>query len=163
MDKPGSGSRAVETGYSRKGDPRLDRWDDFRLFVAVANSASIKRAATLLGTTQSAVSKRLDRLEKSLGTRLFDRGASGTKLTFQGERILPRALAAQQELALALSEARDAGNRVEGDCSVLLGDGIANYWLTRFLPAYFDRYPKIELRMILDHDLSAPRNEVFDI
>jgi DNA-binding transcriptional LysR family regulator len=149
--------------YSKKGELQVDRWDDFRLFVAVANSASIKRAAGVLGTTQSAVSKRLDRLEKALGTRLFDRGATGTKLTYQGERILPRALAAQHELTLALSEAKGAGNRVEGDCSVLLGDGVANYWVSRFLPAYFDRYPNIELRMILDHDLSAPRNEVFDI
>ena len=149
--------------YSKKDEPFGDRWDDFRFFIAVANSASIKRAAALLGTTQSAVSKRIDRLEQTLGTKLFDRGATGTRLTYQGERILPHALSAQRELSLAQTEAQGACVRIEGDCSILLSDGVANYWLSQFLPAFFDAYPNIELKMILDHDLSAPRNEIFDV
>lgn len=153
----------MEMAYSKKDDPIGDRWDDFRFFVAVANSASIKRAAAALGTTQSAVSKRIDRLERMIGTKLFDRGATGTRLTYQGERILPHVLSAQRELSLAQSEAQGACVRIDGDCSILLSDGIANYWLSQFLPAFFDAYPDIELKLILDHDLSAPRNEIFDI
>ncbi len=153
----------MELAYSRTDEPHGDRWDDFRFFLAVAKSASLKRAAHALGTTQSAVSKRIDRLEHSLGTRLFDRGATGTKLTYQGERILPHALAAQRELGMAQSEAHDADSRIEGDCSILLSDGIATYWVSRFLSSFYELYPNIELRMILGSDLAAPHNEIFDI
>lgn len=153
----------MELGYSNNVEPPDDRWDDFRFFLAVANCASIKRAATVLGMTQSAISKRIDRLEQSLGTKLFDRSATGTRLTYQGERILPRALAAKRELSLAQSEALGAGSRIEGDVSILINDGIANYWVSHFLPSQFDAYPDIQLKMILDNDMSAPRNELFDI
>ncbi len=149
--------------YSRSDDPTDDRWDDFKVFLAVANSTSIKRAAQVLGTTQSAVSKRIDRLEHSLGVKVFERGARGTRLTYQGERVLHHVLAARKSLTQARSEALDAEKRIEGDCSILASDGIATYWIAQFLPAFFDQYPSVELKMILEHDLSAPRHDVFDI
>lgn len=139
------------------------RWDDFRAFGAIANSSSIKRAAAKLGITQSALSKRLSRLELSLGARLFDRGPTGTTLTYQGERVFSRVQAAQKEFSRAVADAQDAEGRVEGDCSLLMGDGVANYWLAYFLPAFFDRYPHIELKIVLNYDIGAARNQVFDI
>ncbi len=90
------------------------RWDDFRYFLSVAKNSSIKRAAVELNTTQSAVSKRLDRLEKALSVRLLDRGPTGTTLTYQGKRILNHALRAEIELERALEGAQAAESRVEG-------------------------------------------------
>lgn len=139
------------------------RWDDFRYFLSVAKSSSIKRAAVELQTTQSAVSKRLDRLERTLGVRLVDRGHAGTKLTYQGELVLNHAMAAEAALTRAQKDAHAAESRIEGDCSILLGDGVANYWIAPFLDSFFSVYPDIELKMVLDHDLTAPRNEIFDI
>jgi DNA-binding transcriptional LysR family regulator len=153
----------MELGYSRKCEPPVD-WDDYRVFAAVAKAASLKRAALLLGTTQSSVGKRIDRLEESLGTRLFDRGPTGAKLTFQGERILPHVTTAQRELALAQGQALNASARIDGDCTLLTMDGIANYWIARFLPAFYDHFPHIELKLTLGHhELSAPRNDIYDI
>jgi DNA-binding transcriptional LysR family regulator len=156
----------LELSHSKRDDlPKLEkgRWDDYRYFVSIAKTTSIKRAATELGTTQSAVSKRLDRLERALGVKLVDRGPTGARLTYQGERVLTHALAAEGALTRAQEDAINAKSRIEGDCSVLLGDGIANCWLPPFLPPFFDLYPDIELKMMLDHDLSAPRNEIFDV
>jgi DNA-binding transcriptional LysR family regulator len=72
------------------------------------------------------LSKRLSRLEKSLNARLIDRGPMGAVLTYQGERVYARVLAAQKELSRATFDAQVADGRVEGDCSLLMGDGIAN-------------------------------------
>jgi DNA-binding transcriptional LysR family regulator len=44
-----------------------------------------------------------------------------------------------------------------------LSDGIATYWVSRVLAAFYEAYPNIELRMILGSDLTASHNEVFDI
>jgi DNA-binding transcriptional LysR family regulator len=155
----------LELRYSTIDEPKGTdaRWDDFRAFVAIADSTSIKRAATKLGTTQSALSKRLSRLEKSLNVRLIDRGPTGASLTYQGERVYFRVMTAQKELSRAASDAQSAEGRVEGDCSLLMGDGIANYWLSKFLPPFFDRYPNVELKLMLDHDIGAARNQIFDI
>lgn len=155
----------LELAYSEKGegDELRARWDDYRFFLAIAKAASLKQASAALKTTQSAVSKRIDRLERDLGVRLFDRGPKGTTLTFHGQRVLRYALSAQRELTRAHAEALAAETRVEGDVSLLMGDGVANYWMPVFLETFLDLYPNIEIRAILDHDATAPRNEVFDI
>lgn len=139
------------------------RWDDFRYFLSVAKTESIKRAAIELQTTQSAVSKRLDRLEHALGVRLLERGPSGTRLTYQGQRILRHALSAETALAQAQEGAERAQERIKGDCSIQLSDGVANYWMASFLPGFFGRYPEIELRMMLDLDQSVERANPCDI
>ncbi len=149
--------------YSKSDDPPGERWGDLPYFIAVAREGSIKRAAAALGVTQSAVSKRIDSLEKWLGGRAFDRSARGTAITYQGERMLHHVLAAQKSIGLARQDAREAETRVEGDCRILASDGIANFWMAQFLPRFFDRYPHIELKIILDHDLAASRQDVFDL
>jgi len=140
-----------------------ERWDDFRYFLAVAKTSSIKKAANELGTTQSAVSKRLERLESALNLRLFERGPAGAKITFQGQRILDHVVSAEAALTRARDGAQGAAARIAGDCSLRMSDGIANYWIADFLPGFFARYPDIELKMMLESDEQAERNELFDI
>jgi DNA-binding transcriptional LysR family regulator len=74
--------------------PMLDP-EGLAAFVAVARLRSFTRAADELGTVQSAVSKRVRRLEDRLGMPLFDRGArADIRLTRPGELFLPQAQAA---------------------------------------------------------------------
>jgi DNA-binding transcriptional LysR family regulator len=140
-----------------------ERWDDFRYFLAVAKTSSIKKAAAELRTTQSAVSKRVDRLEAALKVRLLERGPTGAKLTYQGQRVLNHTLSAEAALARAQEGAQNAEARIKGDCSLMVGDGIANYWIAEFLPGFFTRYPDIGLKMMLDVELNTDHNELFDI
>jgi LysR family transcriptional regulator, nitrogen assimilation regulatory protein len=65
--------------------------DQLKLFIAVAVGGSFSRAATLAGSTQSAVSKRLLALEQELKCRLFERTGRGARLTDAGRTLLPRA------------------------------------------------------------------------
>lgn len=149
--------------YSKTDEPETYRWDDYAAFIAIAKSSSISKAAKLLRTTQSALSKRLARLERTLGVRLIDRGPLGASLTYQGERVFTRVMAADKELARATVDARVAESRVEGDCNILMSDGIANYWLAHFISRFYDHYPDIELKITLDHDVGASRKETFDL
>ncbi|MGW7003217.1 LysR family transcriptional regulator [Streptomyces sp. NPDC054933] len=62
-----------------------------RAFVSAAESLHFGRAAEQLSISQQAVSKRIARLETTLGVRLFDRGGTagrGLRLTEAGERFL---------------------------------------------------------------------------
>ncbi|MEU9719649.1 LysR family transcriptional regulator [Streptomyces sp. NPDC047976] len=59
-----------------------------RAFVCAAEELHFGRAAGMLGISQQALSKRIARLESLLGTRLFERGGTGVRLTGAGGRFL---------------------------------------------------------------------------
>ena len=65
--------------------------EQLRMFIGVAAAGSFSRAATLAGSTQSAVSKRMLALEQGLQCRLFERTGRGARLTDAGRLLLPRA------------------------------------------------------------------------
>lgn len=60
-------------------------------FVAVADERSFTRAADALGISQPTLSKQIQALENSLGTRLLVRDRAGIALTSAGEALLPHA------------------------------------------------------------------------
>jgi DNA-binding transcriptional LysR family regulator len=64
--------------------------DDIRAFVSVADAGSVSLAARDLYVTQSAVTRRLQRLEASLGTPLLDRRTRPVVLTGAGQAALER-------------------------------------------------------------------------
>jgi len=65
--------------------------DAVRAFALVAELASFTRAAQVSGTTQSAVSLKLKRLEARLATRLIERTPRSVRLTAEGTGFLERA------------------------------------------------------------------------
>src|ERR1700743_704295 len=93
-------------------------WDDFRVFLEVVRAGSFNRAAAKLKMTQPTVSRRLVRLERAIGVRLFDRARRGPRLTYEGQRIFNDANAAQVALTRAARQASRGVGRVQGDCKV---------------------------------------------
>src|SRR5215470_19552974 len=76
--------------------------DAVQAFVLVADLKSFTRAAEASGTTQSAISLKLKRLEQRLGRRLVERNPRLVRLSADGARFLARArdLIAAHERAL---------------------------------------------------------------
>ena len=138
-------------------------WDDFRVFLEVVQTGSFNRAAARLKMTQATVSRRLARLESRIGVRLFDRDRRGPRLTFEGQRIYNDTNAAHFALTRAANQGAGTADRVEGDCKIFMGDGLASYWVTRFLPAFFTRYPGIELKLFGAYDTAADKRAIFDL
>jgi len=62
-----------------------------RLVKAVADEGSITRAASVLGTTQPALTRQLRRVEENLGGPLFQRSRSGVEQTPLGRLVVGRA------------------------------------------------------------------------
>jgi DNA-binding transcriptional LysR family regulator len=76
--------------------------DSVQAFVLVADLASFTRAAEAAGTTQSAISLKLKKLEQRLGRRLIERTPRLVRLSAEGAAFLDRArdLLAAHERAL---------------------------------------------------------------
>jgi len=83
------------------------RHEDLRLFLAIAETRNMRRAAEQLGTTQSALTKAMRRLETELRTRLFDRAPRGVELTEPGRSFHARVRAVDAQLSQALHELDD--------------------------------------------------------
>ena len=60
----------------------------FRIFIAVANTGSITRAAQALYVSQPTVSVAIRELEQHYGTRLFERISQRLKITEAGRALL---------------------------------------------------------------------------
>ncbi len=83
-------------------------WDDWELFVAVAEELTLSGAARRLGVSQPTVSRRLSLLETKVPTPLFVRTSEGAHLTERGRTLLPEAIrmasAARESTRLAAAE-----------------------------------------------------------
>lgn len=80
--------------------------DQIRAFLAVCRTGGVQKAAQHLHLTQPAVTTRIKKLEDNLGVALFERHASGMKLTKRGELLLQYA---EQFERLARSRRRSRG------------------------------------------------------
>jgi DNA-binding transcriptional LysR family regulator len=113
-----------------------------RYFVAVAEELSFTRAAERLFVAQQAVSRDVQKLERRLGTTLFDRTTRRVVLTADGQRLLADA---RELLAIhdrVIDRASDAGARpITVD---LLSDGRLTG--PRFLQALRAAAPDSEFR-----------------
>jgi DNA-binding transcriptional LysR family regulator len=93
--------------------PRHLKMGELRVFVAVLEHRSFRKAATAMHITQPAVTKAIAGLEEMLGVKLFDRNANGVEPTVHGLTFAPHAIAifgelrsAAQELAIVSSGAK---------------------------------------------------------
>lgn len=80
-----------------------------RMFLAVAETASFRAAADVLGVTRSAVSQGIRRLEDMLGVALVQRSTRSVRLTEAGERLHRQVAGPLRTVAAAMEDALDDG------------------------------------------------------
>jgi DNA-binding transcriptional LysR family regulator len=119
-------------------------------FIAVAELGSFRRAASRLGLSQPALTRRLQRLEAVTGTELLDRRTQPIRLTAAGTALLPEAQDAIGRLHQAMRRVVDPqrGQRVDIGCLPTL----AVRHLGPLLVAHRQRWPVTE---VVVHESSA--------
>jgi len=135
---------------------------DIAAFVAVAQTGSFTAAAERLGNNKSGVGKAVQRLEKHLGTVLFQRTTRAIHITEDGQTYLSAAQLAIEslrdaELALASNRAEPAG-RVRVD----LPAGFGRLILPT-LGALRQRYPKVVVELAMNDRMSDAVADGWDI
>jgi len=121
-----------------------------RYFCAVARTGSFTRAATQEGVAQPSLSQQILRLERDLGSKLFDRLGRGVKLTEFGRGLLPQAAEILRQVNTARSSIETLRLGVGGRLAVGCIPTITPYFLAPNLGEFVQKYPEVELRLIED-------------
>ncbi len=120
-------------------------WHELKAFLTVADLGSFSRAAEQLHLTQPAVSKRIQRLESSLSTRLFDRVGRRIFLTDAGKTLEPRA----RELLAQLNDTerllKNLDRRVDGRLCLATSHHIGLHRLAPVLQRFSRAHPGVQL------------------
>jgi len=98
----------------------MERWDDLRLFLAVARQGTLTAAAEALGVNASTLHRHLGRLEDELGTTIFEKGPRGYRLTAVGEALMPRAEEVEEAIYAAGRTVRGHDNAVSGEVRITM-------------------------------------------
>ena len=118
-------------------------------FVAAVEAGSVHGAADALQLTQSAVTKRIQTLERRVGGRLFERGRFGVRPTQLGRTVYPaakRALEALRSVAELVELSRAQGSMdLRLSASHTIGEFLLPGWLADFRRERPDVHPQLEI------------------
>lgn len=120
---------------------------DLRAFVAASDHGSFRAAADVLCISQSALSRRIDKLEGALGVRLFERTTRQMSLTTAGRGFANKARHVLNELDSALLGTQDVAERLSGEVTIACVPSAVAYFLPGVIKAYHEKYPNIKLRI----------------
>ncbi len=105
------------------------RWDDLRLFLAVARHRRLLVAGKSLGLDPATIGRRITALEEALGTKLFDRGPKGYMMTEAGRGLFPHAQMMENQALAATEDVGEQIPRLSGVVRIGAPDGVLNYLL----------------------------------
>lgn len=116
-----------------------------RYALAVAECGGFTRAAEACNVTQPALSRAVRDLEGEFGGPLFERGASGARLTELGRIVLPHLQQIAREATLARHAAQEAARRRRSALRLGVMCTIAPSRLSPLMAAVATRRPDVEL------------------
>jgi DNA-binding transcriptional LysR family regulator len=141
---------------------RRDDLIDLNAFATVAEDLSFTRAAAKLGTSQSALSHTVRRLETRLGVRLLTRTTRNVVPTAAGERLLRTLRPALDEIDAELASLSALRDKPAGNIRITTGIHAAESVLWPAMERLLPDYPDIKIELSIDNGLVDIVAERFD-
>ena len=126
----------------------MQNWDDIRVFLAVARAENLSKAAPVVKMDPATLSRRIARLEHSLGSALFVKSPQGYALTGFGERLRDRAIEAEVHLSQLQDTGLNESTKLSGQIRIGAPDGAANYLLPQVCAAIQAENPALEIQIL---------------
>lgn len=128
---------------------RYDHLADVEAFVATAESGSLTRAATALGTTPSMVSRAVSRLERRLGVQLLRRTTRRMSLTPAGQHYLEQSQAAFALISDAERGLQRADGPLTGRLRISAPTSYGHCLLPARLQAFRRDHPQVDIELAI--------------
>jgi DNA-binding transcriptional LysR family regulator len=130
--------------------------------VQAADSGSFSAAAKVLNLTPAAVSKNVATLEAILQLRLFNRTTRQLSLTEEGNAFIAQTRVGLDALELAGMQAT-RGLKPQGLVRVSCPVGFGRRYVLPSLPAFYARYPQVQIELTLNDQAVDLVREGFDV
>lgn len=127
--------------------PRLSQLAYLR---EVERSGSLTAAAERLGVSQPALSQSLSDLERRLGVPLFERAGRRRVLTEAGREAVVAAAEVFERLDVLRDDLQARARGEVGSLRVGMIDAASLYLLPNAIRAFRERYPEVDLHLIVD-------------
>ena len=125
----------------------MDRWTEIELFVQIAETGSMSRAAEALDLSNAAASRHLSGLEGRLGARLVERNTRRLYLTDTGQEFFSRAKGILAELKDAESAVNATSLNPTGVLRISASLSFSLHHIAPLLREYTQRYPNVTVHI----------------
>lgn len=142
---------------------RLDNWTNIQYVIATAKLGSFQAAALALATNQSTVGRRVARLEAYLGTKIFERHASGMRLTSAGQILYDKAVIMEEAAADIESSLLGFDARPSGVVRVFATEGVGYLWLVPVLADFCRAHSGVTIDLVTDRGGPDPFSQEADL
>lgn len=122
-------------------------WDNLRFFLELARSGKLVSAARRLGVDHTTVARRIQALEKEIGTQLFSRQTAGYTITEAGRRLLTHAESMESACLAVEREAPEQGG-LAGIIRIGTTEGFGTVILTPRLASFTQRHPRLSIDLL---------------
>ena len=123
---------------------------DFEILEVLAETKNITKAADILFTAQSVLSKRIMSIEAELGTKLMTRSRTGIHFTPEGEAVLRQTRKASSILREMREELSSMHDYVSGTLNAGISVNYAKYFLPSLLAVFRKDYPHVTTHINTD-------------
>jgi DNA-binding transcriptional LysR family regulator len=141
---------------------RREELGDLAAFLQVAEETSFTRAAAKLGTSQSALSHTIRRLEARLGLRLLTRTTRSVAATEAGERLIETLRPALNEIDARLAALTALREKPAGSIRITTSEHVAEAILLPALIRLLPDYPDIHVELAIEYGLTDIVAERYD-
>lgn len=123
---------------------------EMAVFAKVVETGSFSGAARLMGSTPSATSRAVARLEKALGTRLLLRTTRKLRLSESGRDVYAGCLDMVQAAQAVMASAGSYDEVPRGQVRVSVPKAVGRFVLHPHMPEFLRRYPEVDVQLRLD-------------
>ncbi|MCJ8319035.1 MAG: LysR family transcriptional regulator [Colwellia sp.] len=128
-------------------------WNDLKYFLALAREGTISSAGRLLNVKHTTVARRIEALEKSLGTRLFDKSRSGYAMTQAAENLFQQVVAMEEKVRTIDRQAANQDSALAGPLKLTIAFELANRLIIPKLDEFCQRFPDINMQLLMTKSL----------
>lgn len=117
----------------------------YRIFYTVANTGNISKAAKELYISQPAISKSIQKLEESVGCKLFSRSSRGVVLTDEGKLLYEHVSEAFETLTMGEEKLKRSIELGVGHLKIGVSSTLCKYLLLSYLKEFIRQNPHISI------------------
>lgn len=117
----------------------------YRIFYTVANTGNISKAAKELYISQPAISKSIQKLEESVGCKLFSRSSRGVVLTDEGKLLYEHVSEAFETLTIGEEKLKRSIELGIGHLKIGVSSTLCKYLLLPYLKEFIRQNPHISI------------------